>query len=273
VLSAQARVEANPLDTKAIASVRLFENQLQKSVQALKNLGDASNLNASIMERLNKLDSDRQGRLGLGEQFFGASPAERQKLGENAGFAAKALQHGTLDKLTPEQQQKAVSFFQSSRDVRLFGGDKTGGQHLTALINNSAGGVFRQTAQDQAAVKGLEGAAAGNHARAVQAQNGVAAVQGQNFADLAKGINASAAAFNQSIGTFGRNVDNFAKAAASIPHAVAFNGSVKHEIVINGAQMLQELMPNIARLVDSSARQIVDERIRKSLGLGQAQIS
>lgn len=196
---AQSRFEEkrNPQDA---ADLRVFENQVQNSVQALKNLADASNLNASLQQRLGTLQKDQDARLNLGAKFFGGTRQDQRQIGREAQSAIKAISVGTFDRLSQKDRQQAVSFLQNSSDVRLFGGEKTGKDFLNDLIKTSAGGLFNPTGKDQNEADSLNQQIKANFDLAIQAQEKLTTFLQSQQNDFFNILNDNQKAFLQSLG-------------------------------------------------------------------------
>jgi TP901 family phage tail tape measure protein len=199
MLAAQSRIEANPADGQAIADMRKFESQTQRAVSALKNLADASKLNASMQQRLAALDSDKSSRLGLAERFATANPQERMELNRNAMLTAHAAQAGSLDKFSDPDKKGILDFLNSAGGTRLFGGEQTGEGLKKQLLENSFGGMFRQNAKDRNESEGLENGIAGNHERATTAQAGLTSLLESTQRDFFNNLSDNQRQFLQSL--------------------------------------------------------------------------
>jgi hypothetical protein len=177
----RVRESSNPATEegrKAFEAFSSLNNQALLLKDALRALTDASKLNASIQERLNKLQEEREGRLHLGERLLTGGPAEAGKLGLGAAFTTVAYQHGNLNSLAPEQIKQVFDFLGALGGVQLKGlGGFTGRDLKNQLVANSLPGIATLGAGDQALEGQLKSAFDENLAKSAAAQEAFLAVQ------------------------------------------------------------------------------------------------
>jgi TP901 family phage tail tape measure protein len=211
-----AQVAANPGNAEAVARLRGFESATQNAVQALRNLADASKLNASLQERLATLDKDKEARLGLAEGYLRGSPKDRAAQAHAARATIRAVTNKKgLDSLSHGDVVKVLDFLDSAGEARLFGGEKTGSQLKTQLIRNSkAGRFFAPNAKDAAEASGLRSQIGGNLDRAGNASDALATVLEHTQSTFFSDLQANQRTFLEALGgTLGH--------AVKLPQAVA----------------------------------------------------
>lgn len=64
---------------RAVESLSRLTSESRRLEEALRNLSDPVRRNATLQERLNQLDSERQARLSIAERFITAGPGERAR--------------------------------------------------------------------------------------------------------------------------------------------------------------------------------------------------
>lgn len=208
--NAQSQLEnaAPGFDTANTAlELRTFEQETQNSIQALKNLADASNLNAAIQERLASIEREDESRQGLFERFAGSDLQGRQQLVQQADAALKAIQAGTLDVLTIQEQQAAIAGLQTFGDTEIGDTGRTGRDFLrflreTSFVQNdrNRGALFGQRGGNRTEAELLRDQIAQNFQTAIEAQNLLTQFLQDTQDQFFTNLEANQKAFLQSLG-------------------------------------------------------------------------
>ncbi len=139
--------------------------------QALKNLADVSARTAAVQEKLNRLQQERDSRLGLAERYATASPDELVKLNRSALLANEAANAGNLNGLLSDDRRGVIDFLRSAGGTTLSGfkGSPRADDLLGNLLGKSFGGAFDLTAGQKAEEGALQQVASTRSATAEDA--------------------------------------------------------------------------------------------------------
>jgi TP901 family phage tail tape measure protein len=130
----------------AALAVTTLQGRANNLSQALQNLANVTERNATVQERLSVLDRDRESRLGFAERLLTAGPDEVNRLTRGGILAQGGIEQGTLAHLPQQQRQEAVEFLRSAGDAIIPG---LGNGRLTARehLNQLALGTFPELGQ------------------------------------------------------------------------------------------------------------------------------
>jgi TP901 family phage tail tape measure protein len=163
---------------KAAAELQRLQTEAVSLRDALKNLTDAGQRNAEIQARLGRLESEREGRLSLGERLLAGGPQEQLRLSQGAALTVAATRQGSLNGLDTESIRAVFDFLNATSNVKLAGlGGITGRDLKGQLLERSLPGIATLSGQDQGVEAALKGAFDQNLARAAAAQEAFLAAQ------------------------------------------------------------------------------------------------
>jgi hypothetical protein len=177
------------LDGEALALARL-RDQSGNLQAALKHLADAGERGAVIQEKLQRLQQEREGRLGLARRFAGADPAEQLRLARSVQLTASARERGTLDGLPSQDVRDVLDLLGSARGVTLPGlkGSPRAEDVEEELLTRSFGGAFALSKGQAAEETGLKREAADRGRTAEQALAELARAQQTGVDSLLAGL-------------------------------------------------------------------------------------
>lgn len=135
----------------------------------------------------------------------------------------------------------------------------TGDQHLVDLRKKSFKGLFEQPGKLAKQRDDLNNQLLQNAGKAEQAAGLNANVAGMDVGAFASATKS----FQSAIGTLIGPIDQFSQTVAKMPHEIAFVGNVKHEIVINGAEALARMSPELLKMIDQGAKAVVNSQLAK----------
>lgn len=175
--AAREKVAGSPVDfAKADEKFQSLVGQANNLRDALKNLTDISKINANIQDRLNKIEQERENRLGVAEQVLTGGPEFRQKLNLGANLVGQAAnQGGNISNFGEQARKLLFDFLNSAKGVALnVGGQRLNPEDIKRAIlqnpSNGVSGIANLTGGRAAEEAGLKGAIAGNINNAVDAQ-------------------------------------------------------------------------------------------------------
>ena len=67
----------------------------------------------------------------------------------------------------------------------------------------------------------------------------------------------------KAMGGFNESAPALTKAISGMPHKITFEGKAHHEITINGAEAFAKMSPEILKMIEQGAKQIVDRQLAK----------
>lgn len=113
----------------------LQASNLQK---ALEHLADTSEETASIQEKLNDVERQRQAGLSLTERLLTASPSDARQMRKSSILTDTAVGQGDFRGFNPKNIQKVLEYLRSVGDLKLPGYDnRTGNDLAESLLMNS----------------------------------------------------------------------------------------------------------------------------------------
>lgn len=127
--------------------------------QALKHLADTSERGAVIQEKLQRLQQEREGRLGFAERYVTASPEERLRLNQGLRLVNQVNNRGgSLEGLSPDQSRHVIETLNSLSGVTLTGlnGSPRADDLKRLILTQSLGGAFGLNPQQRADEQGLK---------------------------------------------------------------------------------------------------------------------
>lgn len=114
---------------------------IDQTKSRLALLADATARTADSMQRLNEVEQSRTSKLGVLEEFFGGDAQQRARIQSETQAATTAANKGTLQGLSIEQQQAAVSGLRRMSGVEnAFVQGETGGQTLERILTEMGQG-------------------------------------------------------------------------------------------------------------------------------------
>jgi TP901 family phage tail tape measure protein len=113
--------------------------------QALKNLTDVAGRTAQAQEKLNRLQQEKDGRVGIAERLLTADPEEQFRLQRTALNVRQAAQAGSLDGFLPSERRDMLDFLKQAGGVTLSGlpGAPRADDLARTLVENSLGGLAK----------------------------------------------------------------------------------------------------------------------------------
>lgn len=158
--------------------------------QALGHLANASERNAAIQERLNRIQQEREARTGLGEQYASSDAEGRLRIQRGFLLANQAQQQGSIDHFAPQDQRLIVETLRSAGNATLSGvnGSPRANDLLQALIGGSFNGAFNLTGGQQAEEGQLQNLVSQRMADAATAMDNLAQTQERGAADFFRNL-------------------------------------------------------------------------------------
>lgn len=177
VTKAEQRVEnasrggSIPEQNAAALQLATLKNRAADLGTALKNLGDVSERNAAIQERLGKIQADREGRQALGMRYATANAEGRAEIARSFQLLTAAGRLGTAAPFGVREQNQIFSLLSSlSPQMSLKGLGGISVKELTKqLMTTTFGGAFDLDPQTAALERTLENMGQKNYEVAARA--------------------------------------------------------------------------------------------------------
>lgn len=171
---------AGPAYTEAARRLAQFQGEALRAQEALKNLADASQLNAGVQEKLARLEQERSERLSLGERILRGGSEVSARLTQGAALAQLAGRQGNVAGFAPQQIGVLFDFLDQLKNSRIGAlGGITGEDFKAQLIRNTVPGIANLPGGLEGERQGLLGRVEENLNRAVEAQAEYIRVQTQ----------------------------------------------------------------------------------------------
>lgn len=144
ILTLQRDLQALTQGGQTKDTAQQFANLTRRSAeyqQALRNLTDATNLNAGLQERLSDIEADRSDRLSLARGFYTSGISGQAQTARGLLLARQAILNPEGSKnLSIKFREEILSALQSVGDVQnVFGTGKTGNQLIEQLLQKTVG--------------------------------------------------------------------------------------------------------------------------------------
>lgn len=167
----------SPEAVEAAKKLKELENASNNLIQSLKDLSDASEKNSILQERLSRVQSDRDSRVGFAERYLRGGPEEQNKLNQGVLLSFAAAFKG-IDGFNKNQKNTLFDTLDSLGNAKLgaFGGISAKDYKTQLIANSSVGRSLGIQAQDSE-IQQLQKAIADNLTLARVAQEALIAKQ------------------------------------------------------------------------------------------------
>ena len=226
---------------------------IQETVKSLDLLINAAGRTASVMEKIRELQQERAADVNIKERFITASPTERQRMiaqvrvaQATAGMTSKEFQGKSIG-----EQEVLLEAQRVMQDIRLQKTDLTGAQ----TIENWLSPKSKKLMEEEKKAVGI-----------TQHALGAGKLLDENQQMVLKQLNDG---MGQFVIQAARLADQLGSGA--IPSEITLTHSkINLDIVMNGPEVLQNIMPEIRGLIEKQIKDGINDMIKQKIpGVGQ----